>query len=260
MRRLPHNLSLLAVSILTVSSFAVAPVFAEDGTTIQPSGDTSLSGNSSSSETTPTSTSGTSDSGTETGGGHGPNGISVNSGSSSHDEGTTNSSSGSLRAAAAKLLAQDRQNQKKQTNVAVRQKACDAHQAELTTREQNYAKSGQKHLDTFNSIYTKVLAFQTAKNLTSADLTSLKNEADAKKAAATTAVAALSSTDVKVDCTSTDPASSVAALKTAVANARTALQDYRTAVKNLVVALGKAVGTTSSSTSASTNDTTGGNQ
>lgn len=217
MRRLPQNLSILAVSVLTMSSLAVAPVFAEHGSN---SKETEIE--------THNNVSGT----------------------------QVNNESGKLRAEAAKLLATQRQDKKVQKPAADRQKACSARQAEITTREQNYARNAQKHLDTFSSIYARVLQFQTDKQLTSADLPTLKTTADAKKAAAATAVTALSSTDLKIDCTAADPAATVATLKTAVSNARTALQDYRTAVKDFTVALSKALGNSANSTGSTSADTT----
>jgi hypothetical protein len=264
MRRLPQNLSVLAVSILTVSSLAVAPVFAEHGLSSGSGRDATTS----TSTTTTSSTSGpstkTDDSTvkTETETETETEATDTTADDSGH-HGVVLKTSGDLRAEAAKLLSTQRQDQKKVSSVADRQKACTARQAELTTREANFARNAQKHLDTFNSIYTKVLAFQTSHNLTSTDFAALKATADGAKADAATAVAALSSADVKIDCTASDPAVAVANLKTAVSNARTALQNYRTAVKNVVVALQKANDNSSSSTSTSTDDsgnnTTAGN-
>ena len=246
MRRLPQNLSMLAVSVLMVSSLAVAPVFAEHGS----SSDSTESSAETAVSTSDTTTAVKADDNTSV-----KSDVEIEN--ETHVSATqVKNESGSLRAEAAKLLATERQNEKAQKTAEQRLKACQAHQTEVTTREQNYARNAQKHLDVFNGIYVKVLAFQTSKNLTSADLTSLKSAADTQKAAAATAVAALSSTDLKLDCSSPDPAATVATLKTTVKTARTALQDYRTAIKNLIVGLEKAVGSTSSSTSSDSNTTT----
>ena len=78
--------------------------------------------------------------------------------------------------------------------------------------------------------------------------------AKTKQAAAQSAVNELKALDVTIDCTQPDPASTVATLKAAVQKARSALQDYRASIKDVVVALKGA----STSTSDSTN--TEGNQ
>lgn len=264
MRHLPQNISLLVVSILMVSAVAVAPVYARDGT--------SSSGSDSSSNVA------TPDDGTATGGGRsnstGTPGVSTNFKQSDSSNGTetenetgtesehttlVKASSGDLQNLhdqALKLLQQKRQGENNGgKTVEQRQQACNAHKTELTTRAEDYAHNAGSHLDVFNGIYTKVLAFQAAKNLNAPNFDSLKSAADAKQAAAESAVAALSDPSVTtIDCTTQDPASTVAALKTAVTNARTALQDYRTAIKNVVVALENA------KTGTSANPGTGSNQ
>jgi hypothetical protein len=182
---------------------------------------------------------------------------------------TTDSSSGkvsdstkaALQAQAKTLLVTERQDHKEHTT-AQRQQSCQAHQAEINTRAKNYAAAAQRHLDTFNSIFTKVQAFQTSKQLNVTNYDTLVAAATAKQTAAQTAVDALKSVDTTLDCTQADPANQVAALKTAVINARTALQDYRAAIKDVIVALKGASTSTSTSTStdSSTTTSTGGNQ
>lgn len=250
MRKLPQNLSLLAVSIFTVGAVAIAPVSAERGS-------------DSSSTTTTTQTT----DGSSSGSGSSASGIASRAPENgmpattvSHETGTEGADDtakvtpDSLRQKAQQLLAADRKG-KQARPLQVRQQACDAHKAELTTRQQNYAASGQKHLDVFNSIYAKVVAFQTKNQLSASNYDSLKATADAKQAAAQAAVTALGSQSITIDCTSTDPAANVATLKTAVATARQALQDYRTAIKNVVVAL-----QTAKDSTASTGSNTGGAQ
>lgn len=260
MRRLPRNISLLGVSLIALSGLAVQPVFAEkglddSGTTTVVSDGSGTSANQDSSDPTGTDDSGSTNTETRTGGGRGPGGLGLRSSSDSDNDGSEDSHGfdrDSLHAEAARLLAKDRQNRKAST-VEDRQKACQAHQAEITTREANYAKAAQRHYDTFTSIYGKVLAFQDGKQLSVSNFDDLKAAVDAKQALAQTAVSALKSSDVKVDCTATDPAAFVATLKTAVANARTALQDYRAAIKNMVVALqGASTGNHDDTTTTST--------
>lgn len=242
MRHLPLNLSLVAVSLVTITGIAVSPAFALESSV---SGGTSTR-TSEDSTSTSTTVSADDQNGSSTNTSVKSNGSTksamVRASSDTSTKAKTEAandeeaSPANLRAAAASLLSKDRQN-KKATTVSERQKACSAHQAELKTRQANYEKAAQKHLDNFNGIYAKVLAFQQSKQLTVSNYAALKADADSWQTKAQDAVALISSTDVTVDCSSTDPAVSVSNLKTAVAGARNALQSYRQAIKNLVVAL-----------------------
>jgi hypothetical protein len=154
------------------------------------------------------------------------------------ESGDDNSGSGSgkLHTKADKLLTDLRQKGKEHSQVA-RQKACVQRQKSLDRRTTNYAAAAQRHLDTFNKIFTKVQTFHDSKKLSVTNYDTLVAAATAKQTAAQSAVDALKALDVKIDCTQPDPASTVATVKTAVSNARTALQDYRKSIKDLVVAL-----------------------
>lgn len=248
MRRLPQQISLLAVSVFTIGAVAVAPVSARAAT--EDSTNTAVTTESDDSTSTSTSSTGT---GTTQKHSDGHQIASV-----APESRTQNQTAGDekdLQEQAHKLLQEKRQNGKEKS-VEARQKACDAHKAELTTRSENYARNGQKHLEVFNKIYDEVVAFQEKKQLSVSNYNDLKAAVDAKKAAATTAVADLSSSDVTIDCTSQDPAANLAVLKTTVANARQALQDYRVAIKNLVVALQTAKDNTTATTDTKTSTET----
>jgi len=168
-----------------------------------------------------------------------------------------------LRGEAKQLLATERQN-KKQHSVADRQKACTAREANLNNKITNYGAQATRQLTRLNDTYAKLQAYQADKQLSAADYASLVTAADAQKVGATAAVNALSALTVKIDCSSTDPAASVATVKTAVKNARTALQDYRKSIKAVLVTLMTAKSTTSSDNPSTSTDnatdvnTTGG--
>lgn len=143
----------------------------------------------------------------------------------------------SVRTDAKRMLESERKSTKSVHSLADRQKSCIARQKSFDTRSANFATAAQRHLEVFNSLFTKVQAFHDSKQLKVDSYDSLVAAAKAKQAAAQTAVNVLKNTSVTLDCTSTDPASTVVTLKTAVKNARTALHDYRTAIKNVVVGL-----------------------
>ena len=214
MRGTKYHLGLLASSMLGMLVLAVSPVAAQHG-----AADTS----GSTSDSTSTST-----------------------------DATETETHTSLRDQAKQMLAEKRQNIKEHT-ADQKKKACEAHSAEINKRSKNYATAAQRHLDVFNSIFSKVKAFHDSKQLNVTNYDALVAAATAKQTAAQAAVDTLKGLDVSIDCTATDPASTVATLKTAVKNARTSLQDYRQSIKDLVVAL-KGASTTQTST------TTGGDQ
>ena len=155
----------------------------------------------------------------------------------------------------AKDLLKTKRDDHTQRSTEARQKACEAQANNINTRVSDYSAAAQRHLNVFTSILTKVQNFYTTKNLNVSTYPALLATAQAKQADAQTAVDALKALDTKIDCTQTDPAQTVAAMKQAVADARTALQAYREAIKNVIVALQGA-----SSAQSTTQSTTGGNQ
>lgn len=158
------------------------------------------------------------------------------------------------RGKAKQELAQLRAN-KPQKTTEQRQKACEQRKGSIDNRLSAYNKAANTKLTQFNTIFERVKKFKTDKALQVSNYDELVATATAKQTAATEAVAALKDLSGTVDCTTTDPAATVATIKTTTAAARTALKDYRTAIKNIVVALAQ-VNKTSNSTSTSTGSTT----
>lgn len=196
-------------------------------------------GSSSSTQSSGGSTSGRQQSGRST--------LQTNSTNSSRNSGESEAESGDdgLRARADKLLSDERAGHKQHTE-AERQDACKQHQGEIDNRFSTLGTKAQRHLDAFNAVFTKVQAFQTKNQLNVSNYDSLVADATAKQSAAASAVSALTLlSGTKVDCTTADPASTVASVKTAADDARTALQAYRTSLKTLVSALLTAKGSTS---------------
>lgn len=171
--------------------------------------------------------------------------------------GDSSQQSGNLRSEAATLLNQDRKNSKEHT-AAQRLKACEERQTDINKHSTQFATEAAKHLDTFNSIFTKLQAFQVSKHLTVSNYSTLLADATAKQATAQTAVTTLKTLDVNINCSQPDPASTVATIKESVSSTRTALQAYRTSLKNLVVAMKGA--STAQSTTTTNTQATGGAQ
>ncbi len=142
-----------------------------------------------------------------------------------------------VRAEAKLLVNEERKGVKPPTNVAGRQKACEAKQASLEKRLANYTRHSEKHLATFDKIYDRVQDFQETKKLDAASYDELIAVANEKHEAAEAAVAALKEVSTSIDCSSEDPANGVAVVKTAVADTRTALKEYRTSIKDVIRSL-----------------------
>jgi len=233
MKHIPRQVSLLAVSVVMALGLAVVPVGAEHGVHAEGTDDSTSTSTGTgtntgeSSDGQQTTTTGTENE-TETGGGRG------------------------LRDEARTLLTEKRKNGKEHST-ELRQKACEQRQKSIDKRTSNFAAAAQRHLDVFNKIFTKVQAFHDSKGLNVTGYDTLVATVTTKQTAAQAAVDALKALDVQIDCTQSDPATTVATIKTAVTNAHNALKDYRKALKDLVVALKGA-------STAEHTDTTGGDQ
>lgn len=158
-----------------------------------------------------------------------------------------------LRQDAKDALKTMREQEHNNSTTKGRELACQNRQSAINNRISDFATAAQRHLNVFTDIFTKVQTFYTTKGLNVSNYSTLVATVTAKQTAAQTAVDTLKSLDVKIDCTQPDPAQSLQTVKTAVANARTALQAYRQSIKDLIVAISNSIDT-------QTQSTTGGNQ
>ncbi|MDB5166620.1 MAG: hypothetical protein JWM37_692 [Candidatus Saccharibacteria bacterium] len=260
-----RKIEMLIVAVALASVVSAAPVYAEQGsddTITTESSSVIGSGDDSASTTKTTERSTTSTSGSSSESGR----TRVRVPETVHRSGETEVKSGthaietefehrsSLEARAKSLLANDRKNGKEHT-VAERQKYCKEHQTAITAKITKIGTKAQKHLDSFDATFIKVKAYQTKNQLPVSNYEELVATATAKQAAANAAVGALVSVSGKVDCSSADPATSVATVKAAADDAKAALQAYRSSVKAIVEALlaAQPASTTSKSTTEGTN-------
>ncbi len=202
------QLALIIATIVSTFTLAVVPVAAEGGT----SGGDTTSGDKTTQSTTETET------------------------NTSQVPESVRDKISEFREKAKEELATQRDDHQKTTEEH-RQKACEARAANLNRRASNYAAAAARHLAVFDGIFAKVQAFYTNKGLNVTGYDALVATAKDKQAAAQAAVDVLKGLDVNIDCTQSDPAQTVQALKTAVKNAREALQAYRSAIKDVIVAI-----------------------
>lgn len=118
-----------------------------------------------------------------------------------------------------------------------RLQACEKRQERINNIFDKATERNTKHLAVIQKIEEKVKAFYVAKNLTSEGYDAAVEKADAAEA---TAVAAIETSETATfDCASTDGTNPGSAIKTAMQARHTALKEYRTAVKDLILVVKK---------------------
>jgi hypothetical protein len=163
----------------------------------------------------------------------------------------------------AKKDLEDRLDGRAEMKAEKRQLVCENRQKAIQNKLAAFNDAADKHLSKFNSVYDKIQAYQEDENIQPADYDALVTAADAKKQAATDAVAALKEVAADVDCASPETVVKLGAVRDAAKETRTALHEYRMALKDLVVAIAQSKGgqdsaddTTNTAEAADATDTT----
>lgn len=146
-----------------------------------------------------------------------------------------------------------------------RKLVCENKQKAIENKLAAFNQAADKHLAKLDDVYKRIQAYKAAENLQPANYDDLIVAATAKQEAATAAVAALKEVAVGVDCSDPETVVKLSAVREAAKATRTALHDYRKALKDIVVALAQSKDdaengdeTTSDSGTDSTSDTTEG--
>jgi len=217
MKHLTHKIG-LAFGALALVALISAPVFAE--------GSTAQTGVETSDSTSSTTTSG---------------------GSSTTTEGTSHGGSQpSGSETSGKTEVEGRLQGTKLT-------LCEDHKDIITAIMARITDRGQKQIDLFTAIATRVEAFYTKSGKTVTNYSTLVADVNAKHTAAQTAVNKIKADSIAFTCSATNPQGIVTGFKADLKLEISALQAYRTSVRNLTVAVKTAV-------EGSTATTTGGNQ
>ena len=162
----------------------------------------------------------------------------------------------------AKKDLEDRLDGRAEMKAEKRQFVCENRQKAIQNKLAAFNDAADKHLSKFNSVYDKIQAYQEDENIQPAGYDALVTAANAKKQAATDAVAALKEVAADVDCASPETVVKLGAVRDAAKETRTALHEYRMALKDLVVAMAQSKGgqdsaddTTNTAEAADTADT-----
>jgi hypothetical protein len=156
----------------------------------------------------------------------------------------------------AKETMQAKREKAKEHLDAARLKVCQNREKEITTKMTTLTTRGTDHLNVFTKIADRVEAFYKTKGKTVANYDSLVADVNAKKAAVETAIASAKASGTTFSCTDPNPGMAAQQFKDSHAAVVKALQDYRTAIKNLIVAVRSAQSDATSSTTTDTSTTT----
>ncbi|MGI0134918.1 MAG: hypothetical protein ACREBW_08190 [Candidatus Micrarchaeaceae archaeon] len=216
MKHLTHKIG-LTFGTLALVALISAPAFAE-GSTSQTNAETSDS----------TSSTATVDSGSAT-----------STEGSSHSSGSSSDTSTSDR-----MEAEGRLTGTKLT-------LCENHKDAIESIMSRIADRGQKQVDLFTTIATRVETFYTNSGKTVSSYSTLVADVNAKHTAAQAAVAKIKADSTTFTCSITNPQSIVTGFKSDLKLEISALQAYRTSVRNLTVAVKSVVEDSSAATTGS---------
>lgn len=121
--------------------------------------------------------------------------------------------------------------------VAKKLELCEKRQERVNTLFTKATERNKKQLAVFQRIEDKVKAFYVSKNITAEGYEEAVANADEKESAAVAAIEV--SAETEFDCATTDAAKPSAAIKEAMQARHTALKDYRTAIKDLILVIKK---------------------
>ena len=120
---------------------------------------------------------------------------------------------------------------------AQRAKMCEARKNGIATKVERLQTNAQRFNDRITGYLTKAQAYVTDNNLAGANIETTITAATDAQVKATAAVEALKALSPDINCTDHNVASEVAKIKAAAEQARSALKDYKQAVKAVYEAI-----------------------
>jgi len=123
-----------------------------------------------------------------------------------------------------------------------RKKVCEARKNNITKIVTDAGNAGQRQLNLFSNIATKVEQFYVDKKLSASGYTAAVANVNAKKTYAQTAINNVKAAAPTIDCSAGDPVATVDGFKAQITTMRQALKDLRTAVKDLIVTVKTSAG------------------
>jgi hypothetical protein len=127
---------------------------------------------------------------------------------------------------------------------AAQLKICLKHEKVITNILSRVSDRGQKQFTLFTTIATRTENFYNNKGKTLSNYDALLADLGAKRDVAQTAVDNLKATSLNFNCGANDPKGVASSFKDALKNEISALKDYKTSVKNLIVGVKSVQATT----------------
>ena len=131
--------------------------------------------------------------------------------------------------------------------------ACQSREAAIQKRSEQLVKLATNMQDTFTSIASRVKEYYTTKVIPSGETVDNYDDLLAtiasKQEAVATALAKTQSDAMAFSCTSDDPKGQLTQYRTNMQTVKSALKEYRTSIKDLIVAIRSLTGKTESSAS-----------
>jgi len=125
-----------------------------------------------------------------------------------------------------------------------RLKECQSHQTAISNIMTRISDRGQKQIDLFSTITDRVEKFYTDKGTVLTDYDTLVSAVTDAKAHAVETVASTQTASTGFSCEDNDPKGHADSFKTNLKSQITALNDYKTSVKNLIVGIKSVESTT----------------
>ncbi|MDQ3094213.1 MAG: hypothetical protein M3Q70_03505 [bacterium] len=119
---------------------------------------------------------------------------------------------------------------------------CEKREKNIRNIMARISDRGQKQLDVFNKIAERTMNFSVEKNKKPVNYDALVAEVDAKRTAAQTLVDDIKEESTVFECDADDPKGKANNFKELLKSEITALKEYKTAVKNLIVGVKSANG------------------
>lgn len=141
---------------------------------------------------------------------------------------------------------------------AAKLRVCQNRESAITRILERAARRVNRQLEVFNTIAQRVEAFYLDRGYSVSNYAALVTDIDAKRDLVETQVGLLAK-DTTFSCTGDDPRGAITAWLNQRQLTNDALKDYRTAIRNLIVAVKSAQGRTASNTNASVQPTNSAN-
>lgn len=126
---------------------------------------------------------------------------------------------------------------------AAKLKVCENREAKIEKTMENLQKRGENQIAVFGKIYERLKKFYTDKGYSVSNYSTLMANVEAKKLAAETTVKEIAAMDKDIKCESDSPKSIAEAFRTKMKELISKLKEYRTSIKDMIVAIKSAQST-----------------